>query len=179
MAGAVYPQAAFELGHLYLQTAGLEKRRGVFFQASEVQRSDWQRTTTGRQGPEKALYAEAAFYAASPTGAWTIWAARWPRSSRLDIRDAALTSIYNNAGAISVQAARDEKKPEERARLLKQASNFLARAAESTPEDPIVRFNYAYALFLSGKYAEAADNCAPSSRPTRETARHISSSLNP
>jgi tetratricopeptide (TPR) repeat protein len=72
-----------------------------------------------------------------------------------------LTSIYNNAGAISVQAARDEKKAEERATLLTQALNLLSRAAQSTPDDPMVRFNYAYALFLSGKFAEAAEQLRP------------------
>jgi tetratricopeptide (TPR) repeat protein len=72
-----------------------------------------------------------------------------------------LTGIYNNAGAISVQAARVEKKADERTRLLNQALTFLARAAESSPDDPTVRFNYGYALFLSGKYSEAADQLRP------------------
>ncbi|HEX8119296.1 MAG TPA: tetratricopeptide repeat protein, partial [Pyrinomonadaceae bacterium] len=74
---------------------------------------------------------------------------------------APLTSIYNNAGAISVQAAVREKNADKRAALLKQASNFLSRAVESAPvesmEGPTVRYNYAYALALSGKFQEAAE----------------------
>jgi Flp pilus assembly protein TadD len=45
--------------------------------------------------------------------------------------------------------------------LLDQGTSFLARAAESSPDDPLVHFNYALALFLSGKYAEAADQLKP------------------
>jgi Flp pilus assembly protein TadD len=68
-----------------------------------------------------------------------------------------LTSIYNNAGSISAQAARGEKGGEERDRLLKQATTFLSRAVESNPDDHHVRFNYAYSLFIAGRHAEAAD----------------------
>jgi tetratricopeptide (TPR) repeat protein len=75
--------------------------------------------------------------------------------------DMPLTAVYNNAGAISVQAARDEKNAEERNRLLTQGLTFLSRASQSSPGDTMVRFNYAYALFLSGKYAEAADQLRP------------------
>jgi tetratricopeptide (TPR) repeat protein len=60
-----------------------------------------------------------------------------------------------------VQAARDEKKADARASLLAQGTSYLARAAESAPDDPLVRFNYAYALFLNGKYAEAAEQLRP------------------
>jgi tetratricopeptide (TPR) repeat protein len=72
-----------------------------------------------------------------------------------------LIGIYNNAGAVAVQASRQEKKEDERARLLAQGTSFLARAAESSPEDPMVHFNYALALFLSAKYIEAADQLKP------------------
>jgi len=68
-----------------------------------------------------------------------------------------LVAVYNNAGAFSVEAARNEKKPEERTRLLLQAITLLARAADSSPADTTVLFNYAYALFLNEKYGEAAD----------------------
>jgi len=68
-----------------------------------------------------------------------------------------LVAVYNNAGAFSVEAARNEKKPEERTRLLLQAITLLSRAADSSPEDTTVLFNYAYALFLNEKYGEAAD----------------------
>src|SRR5205814_5201544 len=69
-----------------------------------------------------------------------------------------LVGVYNNAGAVSVEAARNEKKPEERTRLLVQGITLLSRAADSSPDDTTVRFNVAYALFLNEKYADAATN---------------------
>src|SRR3989449_790972 len=68
-----------------------------------------------------------------------------------------LVGVYNNAGAVSVEAARAEKKPEERTRLLKQGLTLLSRAVDSSPDDTMVLFNYAYALFLAEKYADAAE----------------------
>ncbi|HEX8775439.1 MAG TPA: tetratricopeptide repeat protein [Pyrinomonadaceae bacterium] len=143
-AGATYPQAAFELGHFYLRRSDWKNAAEYF---SKLQKKD----------PH---YAEASFYAglsywrlSDLNGALNVLV---PLTSEMP-----LTGIYNNAGAISIQAARDEKKPEERARLLEQGVKFLARASESTPDDMMVRFNYAYALFLSGKYAEAADQLRP------------------
>src|SRR5439155_420174 len=67
-----------------------------------------------------------------------------------------LVGVYNNASAVSVTAARDEKKAEERTRLLAQGFTLLSRAFDSSPDDSTVLFNYAYALFLNEKYAEAA-----------------------
>lgn len=143
-AGATYPEAAFELGHIYF-SQGDWKNAAEYF--SKLQKKD----------PH---YAEAAFHAS--LAYWRLndytraLAVLMPLTA-----DTPLTSIYNNAGAISVQAARAEKTPEERNRLLTQSLTYLARAAESSPDDPTVRFNYAYALFLSGKYAEAADQLRP------------------
>src|SRR6185369_1611603 len=51
---------------------------------------------------------------------------------------------------------RNEKKPEERTRLLAQGITLLSRAADSSPDDTTVLFNLAYALFLNEKYADAA-----------------------
>src|SRR5258708_3229358 len=68
-----------------------------------------------------------------------------------------VVGVYNNAGAVSVAAARDEKKPEERTRLLLQGITLLSRAVDSSPDDATVLFNYAYGLFLAEKYAEAAE----------------------
>jgi len=79
----------------------------------------------------------------------------------MPLRETKLTSIYNNAGAISAQAARGEKDEAERARLLEQAVYFLGLASASAPDDPMVRFNYGYSLLLSGKYAEAAEQLRP------------------
>ena len=51
--------------------------------------------------------------------------------------DMPLIGVYNNAGAVAVQAAREEKKAEERARLLAQGTSFLARASVvRTATDP-------------------------------------------
>lgn len=142
--GATYPQAAFELGQFYLKRQDWKSAAEYF---SKLQKKD----------PH---YAEAAFYAGLAYWKQSDYshalASLVPLASEMP-----LTGIYNNAGAISVQAARAEKKAEERARLLEQALTFLARAAESSPDDPTVRFNYGYALFLSGKYAEAADQLRP------------------
>ncbi|MEJ7709269.1 MAG: tetratricopeptide repeat protein [Pyrinomonadaceae bacterium] len=45
--------------------------------------------------------------------------------------------------------------------MLAQGLSLLARAAESAPEDQYVRFNYSYALFAGGKYADAAEHFQP------------------
>jgi predicted Zn-dependent protease/TolB-like protein len=144
--GSVFKEAAFELGHLYYsppdpRTLPDYKKAAEYF--SMLQRRD----------PH---YAESAFYASL-----AYWRAGELQSA-LDVilpltSDVPLTSIYNNAGALSTQVARAEKNADKRANLLKQAANFLSRAADSEPDDPMVRFNYAYALMLSGKYAEAAE----------------------
>jgi len=142
--GAIYPQAAFELGRYYMLD-GKWKDATEYF--TKLQKKD----------PH---YAEAAFYAglgyAKMGDFGRALAALVPLSS-----DVPLIGIYNNAGAVAVQASREEKKDDERARLLAQGASFLARAAESSPDDPLVHFNYALALFLSAKYAEAADQLKP------------------
>jgi tetratricopeptide (TPR) repeat protein len=142
--GAVYPQAAFELGRFY-KTDGKWKEATEYF--TQLQKKD----------PH---YAEAAFYAG--LGYYKMGDLGHALASLVPLSaDMPLIGIYNNAGAVAVQAAREEKKDEERGRLLVQGTSFLARAAESSPEDSIVRFNYAFALFLAGKYAEAAEQLRP------------------
>lgn len=142
--GAVYPQAAFELGRFYM-IGGKWKDATEYF--TKLQKKDLH-------------YAEAAFYAG--LGYYKLGelghalAALVPLSA-----DMPLIGVYNNAGAVAIQAAREEKKDQERARLLEQGTSFLSRAAESSPEDQMVHFNYALALFLSGKYAEAAEQLRP------------------
>jgi tetratricopeptide (TPR) repeat protein len=142
--GAVYPQAAFELGQFYM-IGGKWKEATEYF--IKLQKKD----------PH---YVEAAFYAALGYAKLGdlghALASIVPLSSEVP-----LIGIYNNAGAIAVQASREEKKEDERARLLAQGTSFLTRAAESSPDDPLVHFNYALALFLSGKYAEAAEQLKP------------------
>jgi tetratricopeptide (TPR) repeat protein len=166
-AGGVYPQAAFALGHLYLGQNDWKNAAEYFSRIQRYRESDWKPTEDANKSQQKKrepLYTEAAFYAGL-----SYWrqgdlshalATLVPLTSESD-NGIRLTSIYNNAGAISVQASREEKKATERATLLTQAVNLLSRAAQSTPDDPTVRFNYAYALFLSGKFAEAAEQLRP------------------
>jgi tetratricopeptide (TPR) repeat protein len=142
--GAVYPQAAYELGRFYMTESKWKEATEYF---SMLQKRD----------PH---FVEATFYAAlgyAKLGDYSkALAALVPLSA-----DVPLIGIYNNAGAVSVEAARGEKNDAERSRLLSQGAALLARAAKSSPEDQMVLFNYAYALFLTGKYAEAADQLRP------------------
>lgn len=138
--GSVYKQAAFELGHLYFRQRDYRKAAEHF---SMLQ-------------PRDPHHAEAAFYASL-----SHYHSGEPQSA-LDAllpltTSTPLTSIFNNAGALAAQSARSEKNAGRREALLKQATNVLARAVETTPEDQYARYNYAYALMLSGKHAEAAE----------------------
>jgi tetratricopeptide (TPR) repeat protein/TolB-like protein len=142
--GSVYKQAAFELGQLFYSQNDYKKSAEYF---SLLQRRD-------------AHYAESAFYAA--LAYWRAGELQSALDALLPLTtDMPLTSIYNNAGAISTQAAIKEKNASKRDALLKQATNFLSRAVESAPEESpdgaMVRYNYAYALVLAGKYPEAAE----------------------
>ncbi len=142
--GAVYSQAAFELGRFHM-IEGKWKEATEYF--TKLQKKD----------PH---YTEAAFYAglgyAKLGDLGHALASLVPLSTEMP-----LIGIYNNAGAVAVQASREEKKEAERARLLEQGTSFLARAAESAPEDQMVHFNYAYSLFLAGKYGEVAEQLRP------------------
>src|ERR1041384_610247 len=144
LGGAVYPQAAFELGRGYMSLSNWKDATEYF---SRIQKKE----------PH---YAEAAFYASlgyTKLGDYgRALATVVPLSS-----DLPLIGVYNNAGATAVQAARENKNEAERTRLLGQATEFLKSAAESAPNDPMVHFNYGYALFLSGKYADAAEQFRP------------------
>ncbi len=144
LGGAVYPQAAFELGRSYMSLGNWKDATEYF---SKLQKKE----------PH---YAEAAFYASlgyTKLGDYGhALATIVPLSS-----DLPLIGVYNNAGAVAVQAARDNKNDAERKRLLTQGSEFLARASESAPSDQMVHFNYGYALFLQGKYNEAAEHFRP------------------
>lgn len=144
LGGTVYPHAAFELGLSYMSLGNWKEATEYF---SKLQKKE----------PH---YAEAAFYASlgyMKLGDYgRALATIVPLSS-----DLPLIGVYNNAGAVAVQAARENKNEAERKRLLAQATDFLARAHESAPSDEMVRFNYGYALFLQGKYNEAAEHLRP------------------
>src|SRR5215204_765526 len=144
LGGAVYPQAAFELGRGYMSLGNWKEATEYF---SKLQKKE----------PH---YAEAAFYASlgyMKLGDYgRALATVVPLSS-----DLPLIAVYNNAGAVAVQAARDNKNDAERKRLLNQSIDFLGQASKSAPSDQMVNFNYGYALFLQGKYNEAAERFRP------------------
>jgi tetratricopeptide (TPR) repeat protein len=140
--GAIYPQAAFELGNFYFDQAQWKEAIEYF---SMLQKKD----------PH---YGEAQFYAG--LAEWKTGDISKALATLVPLADEKvmpLVGVYNNAGAVSVAAARDEKKPEEKTRLLLQGITLLSRAVDSSPDDTTVLFNYAYALFLAEKYPEAAE----------------------
>ncbi|HLL75490.1 MAG TPA: tetratricopeptide repeat protein [Pyrinomonadaceae bacterium] len=140
-AGETYSDAAFELGNLHYRQG---KWKDAAEHYSKLKRGD-------------ANYAEAAFYAG--IAHWKQHDLKSALAALIPLTSAApLTGVYNNAGAISLQAARDEKDAAERDRSLRQAVELLGRAKETEPDEATVLYNYAYALFLSGKFAEAADS---------------------
>ncbi|MFN2455951.1 MAG: tetratricopeptide repeat protein [Pyrinomonadaceae bacterium] len=142
--GATYAQAAFELGRFYFAQSNWSQAAEFF---SKLQKKD----------PH---YAEAAFYAS--LSYWRLNNLERALEAIVPLSaDLPLTAVWNNAGALAVQAAREAKKPADQSRLLQQGLTFLSRASESAPDDPTVRFNYAYALFLNGKAAEAAAQLRP------------------
>ncbi len=142
--GGVYPQAAFELGR-YHMIDGKWKDATEYF--SKLQKKE-------PHYPEAAFYAGLGYAKMGDHG--RALATLVPLSSELP-----LIGVYNNAGAVAVEAATENKKSDERAQLLSQGTSFLANAARSAPDDQMVHFNYAYALFLGGKYNEAADQLRP------------------
>ena len=140
--GAVYPQAAFALGQFYLSQGQLKEAAEYF---AMVQ----------KQEPH---YAEAQFYAG--LAYWKTGDTKKALEILVPLADEKvmpLVAVYNNAAAVSIEAARSEKKPEDRTRLLSQGVTLLSRAADSSPDDSTVLFNYGLALFLSDKFAEAAE----------------------
>lgn len=136
--GAVYPEAALELGHLYL---GQNRNDDAIIYFSKV--------------PQDSLsYPEAAFY----TGL-----IQWERKNyeqalavlRPLADDLKLTSVYNTLGAIAIEASRREKNKGKSAALLNDGLGFLKRASESAPDEFNTQFNYGFALFLSENYKDA------------------------
>lgn len=139
--GAVYPEAAFELGWFYFNQSQWKEAIEYFMMLQK----------------KEPHYNEAQFYAG--LAYWKTADIQHALATLVPLADEKampLVGVYNNAGAVSVEAARNEKKPEERTRLLVQGITLLSRAADSSPDDTTVLFNLAYALFLNEKYAEAA-----------------------
>jgi len=161
-AGTIYPQAAFGLGHLYLARNDWKNAAEYFSKIQKYRENDIRSgDESGRNKKKEPLYPEAAFY--TGLAYFRLGSTAKALGALIPLtEEVPLTGVFNNAGAISLQAARAEKKAEDRNRLLVQGIALLSRAAQSTATDDAgVRFNYAYALFLSGKYAEAADQLKP------------------
>lgn len=141
----VYPEAALELGHLFLNQKQYQNSVDFF---SKVPQND-------------SHYAEAAFY----TGLiyWSTGNFE-PALAVLSplAEDLKLTSVYNTLGAIAIQAAREEKtnKPKSE-ELLKRGLEFLQKALESEPENQMIMFNYSLALFLDNKVPETITQLRP------------------
>ncbi len=140
--GAVYPQAAFELGLFYLSRNRWKEAAEYFMMLQK----------------KEPHYGESQFYAG--LSYWKLGDLPHALDALVPLANEKampLVGVYNNAGAVSVEAARLEKKPDERARLLTQGVMLLSRAFDSSPDDTMVLFNYAVGLFLSEKYPEAAE----------------------
>src|SRR5436190_2991866 len=141
--GAVYPAAAFELGMFFMSQVPPQWKEAIEY-FNMLQKKE----------PH---YNEAQFYAG--LGYWKTGDLAHALATLVPLADEKvmpLVGVYNNAGAVSIEAARAEKKPEERTRLLTQGITLLSRASDSSPEDSTVLFNLAYGLFLNEKYGEAA-----------------------
>jgi tetratricopeptide (TPR) repeat protein len=143
--GETYAEAALELGHFYLNQRKFSDAIEYF----------------SRLPQNSQLYPEAAFY----TGL-----IQWQQNNyeqalavlRPLAEDLKLTSVYNTIGAIAVQASRAEKKnPGKSAALLNEGLELLKKAAESSPNESIARFNYGMALFLNNNYVEAVAQLRP------------------
>jgi tetratricopeptide (TPR) repeat protein len=142
--GKDYPQAAYELGLCYMKQADWRNAAEYFTKLHKEDRN----------------YVEAAFYAG--LAYWRLNDNKSALNVLLKLSDyCSLTSVYINAGAMSVFSAREEKNPDEKTRLLEQAVKLLERASQSSPSDLSIRFNYGYALFALGKYKEAISQLRP------------------
>lgn len=157
-AGEVYTDAALELGHFYLAqkkpndaASTFEQVINSYNQCRERAKSDSKPGRCDEDG-----YAEAAFYdGLVQLQMGNLETAMGVLKPLAD--DMKLTSVNNALGAISIQAARAEKKNAAKAAaMVNDAVELLKRASESAPDDANIRFNYATALFIAGNMAEAA-----------------------
>lgn len=143
--GGVYAEAALELGHLFLNQRKFSEAVNYF---SQVPQSSLQ-------------YAEAAFY----TGL-VHWQQQNYEQALAVLRpladDLKLTSVYNTLGAIAIQAARAEKKNKGNSdKLMLEGLDFLKKAAESSENETVAKFNYGFALYLNNNFLEAAKQIRP------------------
>jgi tetratricopeptide (TPR) repeat protein len=158
-----FADAALELGHLYLGQRKFPEAVDSFERVVNANQQCKERAKNENRIAQCSdeSFAEASFY---------IGLIKWQQSNyeqalgvlRPLAEDLKLTSVYNTLGAIAVQAARAEKKNEGKsAALLKEGLELLKKAAESSPEDLNVRFNYALALFLQDDFVTAGTQLRP------------------
>jgi tetratricopeptide (TPR) repeat protein len=172
-----FADAALELGHLYLGQRKFSEAVDSFERVINANQQCKERAKNENKLAQcnDESFAEASFY---------IGSIKWQQSNyeqalgvlRPLAEDLKLTSVYNTLGAIAVQAARAEKKNDGKsAALLKEGLDLLKKAAESSPEDMSVRFNYGLALFLHEDFVEAAAQIRPiiAARPTDGEAYYI------
>ncbi len=157
-AGEVYSDAALELGHLYLSQKKPSDSASTFEQViNSYQQCRERSKSEGKPGRcDEDGYAEAAFYdGLIQLQIGNLETALGVLKPLAD--DLKLTSVNNALGAISIQAARNEKKNAAKsAAMINDAIDLLKRANESAPDDADIRFNYATAIFISGNMQEAA-----------------------
>lgn len=172
-----FVDAALELAHLYYgqrkfgeAVDSFERVVNANQQCKEKAKNDGKLAQCNDES-----FAEASFY---------IGLIKWQQSNyeqalavlRPLAEDLKLTSVYNTLGAIAVQASRAEKKNEAKsAALLKEGLDLLKKAAESSPDDLNIRFNYGLALFLEGNSLEAAGQLRPiiAARPSDGEAYYV------
>ena len=165
-----FADAALELAHLYLGQRKFAEAVDSFERVVAANQQCKERAKNENKLAQcnDESFAEASFY---------IGLIKWQQSNyeqalavlRPLAEDLKLTSVYNTLGAIAVQASRAEKKNEAKsAALLKEGIDLLKKAAESSPEDLNIRFNYGLALFLEGNGLEAGSHLKPiiAARPT-------------
>lgn len=154
----VYSEAELELGHLYLSTRRGNDSIASFERVISANQRCHERAKNEKKPAQcnDEAFAEASFY----IGLMFLQQGNF-ESAMATLQpladDLKLTTVYNALGAISVQASRAEKKnPAKAAGQLTDGIAYLKKAAESSPENPNVRFNYGVALFLMENWHEAA-----------------------
>jgi tetratricopeptide (TPR) repeat protein len=170
-----FADAALELGHLYLGQRKFSEAVDSFERVVNTNQQCKERAKNDNKIPHcnDESFAEASFY---------IGLIKWQQGNyeqalgvlRPLAEDLKLTSVYNSLGAIAVQASRAEKKNEGKsAALLTEGLDLLKKAAESSPEDINVKFNYGLALFLAGNYPSRRCSSVRSSPRVRVTAKTL------
>ena len=154
-----YSDADLELGHLYLGQKKFTEAVNSFERviATNVKCREKAKADKKPVQCSDETYAEASFYIGL-----ILWQQGNYESALATLRpltdDLKLTTVYNALGAISVQASRAEKKnPAKAAAQLTDGIGFLKKAADSSPDNVNVRFNFGAALFLMGNMVEASD----------------------